>query len=202
MKTDFFSLSERSGLTNSHKQELWTTLQTAHCQAHRHYHTLAHLQTMLRLTDQFVGQLGKPDLVRWCIWFHDAVYKPLRSDNEQRSAALAVTHLQNTLPGNHLKTIEDFILATKNHEPADQSDLRYFLDFDLWILGQTPEEYQRYAEQVRQEFRKVPGLLYRRGRKKVLRHFLEQETIYQTETFRQRYEGSARQNLESELKSY
>src|SRR5947209_7285788 len=55
----------------------------------RRYHTLAHLTAVL----DHVGVLEKyaddPDVVRLAAWFHDAVYLPDRSENEERSARLA-----------------------------------------------------------------------------------------------------------------
>ncbi len=37
--------------------------------------------------------------------------------------------------------------------------------------------------------------MYNPGRKKVLNHFLEKETLYFTSTFRNQYEKQARENL-------
>src|SRR6266508_1007627 len=49
---------------------------------HRHYHTLAHLAAMLAIVGQW-------PVVELAVWFHDAVYDPRATDNEEASAELA-----------------------------------------------------------------------------------------------------------------
>jgi predicted metal-dependent HD superfamily phosphohydrolase len=89
-------------------------------------------------------------------------------------------------------------MATKRHEPSDD-EIDLFTDADLSILGSSPDVYQLYSQQVRQEYSIYPDLLYKAGRKKMLLHFLEMEHIYKTSFFRNKYETTARRNLENEL---
>ena len=67
-----------------------------YAEPHRRYHTLAHLEAVLDLVDEFAGEADDPDLVRLAAWFHDAVYDPQRDDNEERSAVLAERMLADT----------------------------------------------------------------------------------------------------------
>src|SRR3954468_23299720 len=55
----------------------------------RHYHTLTHLTAVLDHIDVLDTYASDPDVVRLAAWFHDAVYLPDRSENEERSAHLA-----------------------------------------------------------------------------------------------------------------
>src|SRR5205823_7634 len=55
----------------------------------RRYHTLAHLTAVLDHVDVLEKYAADPDVVRLAAWFHDAVYFPDRSENEERSARLA-----------------------------------------------------------------------------------------------------------------
>lgn len=55
----------------------------------RHYHTVDHLTAMLHHIDALEEYAADADLVRLATWFHDAVYLPERSENEERSARLA-----------------------------------------------------------------------------------------------------------------
>ena len=50
-----------------------------------------------------------------------------------------------------------------------------------------------------QEMVKVPGFLFKRGRKLVLKSFLSQERIFSTNEFYERFEGIARRNLNAAL---
>ena len=56
---------------------------------HRHSHTVSHLDLVLSVVDQYADAAADPDAVRFAAWFHDAVYDPRRTDNEDVSAALA-----------------------------------------------------------------------------------------------------------------
>jgi len=58
--------------------------------------------------------------------------------------------------------------------------------------------YDQYKAAIRAEYRIYPDILYRKGRKKVLEHFLERDQIYYTSVFQAR-EEKARANLEREL---
>lgn len=93
------------------------------------------------------------------------------------------------------------ILATKKHEWSSAADTNYFTDADLSILGSSASAYTTYCQQIRQEYSKFPDLLYRPGRRKVLKQFLEMSFIFKTEHFRNLHETQARFNIRVELAS-
>jgi len=74
-----------------------------------------------------------------------------------------------------------------------------FTDADLSILGQSWEVYFTYSKHVRKEYGQYPLFLYKKGRKKVLKHFLDMERIFKTDHFFELYEKHARVNLQREL---
>ena len=80
------------------------------------------------------------------------------------------------------------------------NDFSYFLDADLAILGADWKKYETYYKAIRQEYRQIPNILYRRGRKKVLQHLLQKAPLYETTEFFDRFENQARANLRQELK--
>jgi predicted metal-dependent HD superfamily phosphohydrolase len=84
---------------------------------------------------------------------------------------------------------------------SENTDTNLFTDADLSILGQPWETYLAYAQNVRKEYGQYPKIIYRSGRKKVLRHFLEMERIFKTEYFFEKYEICARKNIEQELEN-
>jgi predicted metal-dependent HD superfamily phosphohydrolase len=169
----------------------------------RHYHTLTHIQSLLDAAEQAAGQLHDPVVVQLAVWFHDAVYEPLRSDNETRSAELAREFLAGTsLSVERRERVAFLIGRTQDHtqpQPPDDADLLFFLDADLSILGAPEIQYQEYTRQIRQEYRVVPGLLYRSGRRKVLKKMLAMPTLYRTAAYHARLEEAARRNLQAEL---
>ena len=76
------------------------------------------------------------------------------------------------------------------------------IDFDLAILGQQEDIYLNYTKLIRKEYKLVPSLLYKNGRKKVLQHFIDKPFIYATNKFRGLYEDQAKMNLKNELNSF
>ncbi len=85
----------------------------------RHYHNLAHIQDCL-------GQLARVDalsaseraILEAAIWWHDVVYDPTRSDNEELSAQLAEQNLGAEMSGE----VGRLIRLTRTHqvEPSDK----------------------------------------------------------------------------------
>src|SRR5215218_2826870 len=55
----------------------------------RHYHNLRHVADCLRELEPVQQACEQPGAVRAALLFHDVVYDPTRSDNEERSAASA-----------------------------------------------------------------------------------------------------------------
>lgn len=182
-------------------QHIFADMQTAYQAPERHYHNLQHITQLLRLQNTYARQLKAPDVVQYAIFFHDMVYDVQQRDNEQQSAVAAVQYLRQTsFPAKKITAVEAFIVATQTHvNTQNDTDLDYFLDFDLQILGSAPEHYQAYTQQIRQEYSIYPDTLYHPGRKKVLQHFLEMPAIYRTPDFQQQYETQARQNIQAEL---
>lgn len=167
----------------------------------RHYHTLHHLENLLLRLDTIA--LQDRAVVELAVWFHDAVYHALKPDNEARSAAEALAFLQgSTLEPARQQRVAFLINRTANHtlpQPADDTDLLAFLDADLSILGAPADVYREYARQIRREYRRVPLLLYRPGRRKVLAAMLAAPVLFHTPGWRAELDAAARRNLQAEL---
>jgi predicted metal-dependent HD superfamily phosphohydrolase/GNAT superfamily N-acetyltransferase len=168
----------------------------------RHYHTLVHLDELLRHLRDFelsptgakIQPLSDKDAVLFALFFHDIVYDPTAKDNEEQSATLFTDFAAGTLSA--------YILQTKTHMNVSESapfDLRCFLDMDLAILGAPKERYLRYADEIRAEYRHVPHDLFCKGRGAVLRTFLGHSRLYKTAFFHEKLEVRARTNLQWEI---
>jgi predicted metal-dependent HD superfamily phosphohydrolase len=161
---------------------------------HRRYHTLAHLRAMLGV----LGELGAPPVVRLAAWYHDAVYDPRRSDNEERSALLAIEQLGAL--GVPADEVARLVRLTAGHDPAPEDGNGALLcDADLAILAVAPPDYAGYAAAVRDEYRHVPEPAFRAGRAAVLRRLLDLPVLYRTGEAHRRWEAAARANLAAEL---
>ncbi|MDG1331614.1 MAG: hypothetical protein P8P74_04745 [Crocinitomicaceae bacterium] len=171
--------------------------------AGRHYHTLNHIEALLKLAEEHQHLLKSPRTIFWVIWYHDAIYDAAKSDNEEKSADLARDHLTKLgLDNDLIEECFQLIIATKTHtltENLSTFDAEFLLDIDLSILAVKQESYLEYTKQIRKEYKIYPDFLYKKGRKKVLKHFLEMDKIYKTELFQNLWEENARTNLKFEL---
>ena len=170
----------------------------------RHYHNLAHVAKLLALLARFPVQ--DATVLGLATWYHDAVYNALRHDNEAKSADWALAFLQATsLEPARQTRLADLIRRTQDHtqpQPPDDADLLLFLDADLSILGAPAADYWAYARQVRREYRLVPNLLYRPGRRQVLAKLLAAPVLFHTPALRAELDAPARQNLQAELTAW
>ncbi len=168
----------------------------AYQQPHRVYHTLVHVQDCLTQFDSVRHLVEREAEVEMALWCHDVVYDPHAADNEAQSAAWASRVLcQGGVAAEVIACIEVLILATQHHTLPDQPDAALVMDIDLSILGRTPVEFDRYEAAIRQEYHWVPEPTYREARSKVLESFLARPSVFQTPTFRNRFEAPARHNL-------
>ncbi len=164
-------------------------------EAHRHYHTLTHIDACLSWLDWFWAFAERPEVVELALWFHDAVYDPESSENERDSAALAREQLGELgiAPGT-ADIVARHIEATKAHVPVG-SDSALVLDLDLSILGARRSAFERFEAQIRTEYAHVPEPAFCEGRRRVLESFLGRPRIYQVAPIREELEARARGNL-------
>jgi predicted metal-dependent HD superfamily phosphohydrolase len=178
---------------------LFDELLARYGEAHRRYHTLAHVDACLGWLDWYRGSAQHPELVELALWFHDAIYDPRASDNERRSAALARARLGELgVPSLAMRDIEGFVLATQSHR-SEAPDAKLVLDLDLTILGAPSPTFGRFERQIREEYAHVPDVAFLAGRRAVLRDFLARPEIYRTPPLREELEVRARGNLERRL---
>lgn len=165
-------------------------------QAHRAYHTRQHLEDCLALLDEVRELCERPDEVAIALWFHDAIYKPRRSDNEAASADwLACIARDAGVPESSIARMHALVMATRHTATADAHDAKMLVDIDLSILGASITRFDLYEAQVRREYRWAPGPIYRARRADILEGFLARSVIYATPYFRERFEQTARQNM-------
>lgn len=171
----------------------------------RYYHTWAHIEALLRGFEDVRDRLSRPAAVLAAILFHDAIYEPLRSDNEAASARLLAEADLPDLPAADREVAVRMVLATAKHriDPsvsvAEQADTALFLDLDMGILGTRPDVFDRYEEQVRAEYAPVPDEMFLAGRRQVLTALSDGERIYLSDWGHASFEVAARENIARSL---
>ena len=162
----------------------------------RHYHSVEHLIACLQEFDRVRHLAAQQGEVEMALWFHDAVYRTYRKDNEDRSAAWAARFLasRGAAPDVVLR-VRDLVLATKHSGGELAGDAALVVDVDLSILGQSPETYAEFERNIRREYWWVPRRSYASARGRILEAFLAQPAIYHWPHFQERYESTARANI-------
>jgi len=179
---------------------LFHELLACYGEKHRHYHSVQHLTECFGHLDELRACAEHPAEVEIALWFHDAIYAPRKHDNEQRSAQWASDSvLAAGATAAVAARIHDLVLATCHRAVPATRDAEVLVDVDLAILGAEPARFDEYEAQVRREYAWVPGILYRRERRKVLLEFSQRATIYSTAAARAAREAQARTNLARSL---
>ncbi|HEX2909335.1 MAG TPA: hypothetical protein VH186_00910 [Chloroflexia bacterium] len=180
---------------------LYGELEAAYSQAGRYYHNLQHIRHVLETLDNLKSMANNYPAIALAAWFHDFIYDPKASDNEEKSAEYASKALLKTgFPLEVVNEAASLILCTKTHRiAASDLDGAMLLDADLAILGANAQAYAQYQQAIRQEYGWLPDETYRAGRSKVLASFLERPRIYHTAPLFEKLEKQARLNLKAEI---
>jgi len=174
----------------------WQALETAYSESWRAYHNLHHIGNCLEEFAHVRPLADEPIAVEAAIWFHDVIYDTHRKDNEERSAEFAsATLAEAAKPESFCQNVHALILATKHQSQPISHDARLLTDIDLSILGQSPDRYAEFEQQIRREYAWVAEQDFATGRSAILSSFLQRRSIYNSPTFIQRYERQAKMNL-------
>lgn len=198
LKEIYSDLLSNIGFSANEIQQNWLDLEKGYSKKSRYYHNLTHLKEMIESFEIYKDKLQNPAEILFSIFYHDFVYSASQKNNELKSAEYALSILsENSILNKQL--VFDAICATQQHQQNAIEDINWLIDFDLKILAKDWEDYQIYFDQIRKEYRIYPDFLYKPGRAKALKHFLENEFIFQTNEFRNLYEEKARINIEKEI---
>ncbi|ADY30065.1 hypothetical protein IX49_11200 [Cellulophaga lytica] len=201
IKQKFLNLIRKYSSNEDYNLECWIEIEDNYLSKSRHYHNLEHLDNMISELSKIQSEVNDLDCLLFAIYYHDIIYKPTKSDNEHQSALRFENRIAKTSFNKLSKCIAQ-IEATKEHKLSDDNDTNILLDLDLSVLGKSTEEYKKYSENIRKEYRIYPDFMYKKGRKKVLKSILELDSIYKTDYFKQLYEKQAKKNLTLELNQF
>lgn len=186
-------------------KHLLKTLKGRYAEPQRHYHTWDHITALLEHFGSIASDLNDPEATLWALYWHDAVYDPSRSDNEDVSADLLLTEAEGLLNKASLMRAVRIIRATKQHivpdeiSGSDRHDLQLFLDIDLSILGASESVFETYENNIRKEYAFVPEAVYFQARSTILAGFLKRDRLYFSDYFYNKWERTARGNLERSI---
>ena len=179
---------------------------------HRAYHDLTHIEACLNIFNELALKTIRTDTtlnidecynilhtLELAIWFHDIVYDPQASNNEERSVdALKQFCKDFEINKNIMNDAEGLIMMTKSHNESMMVHYKLMNDVDLSILGESPKAFWAYEHGIRKEYSFVPDDVYRVERCKIMKHFADKEKhgkLFQTELFYEKFNNQARENL-------
>ncbi|AWF81396.1 hypothetical protein BTJ40_11525 [Microbulbifer sp. A4B17] len=196
-------LNLMGALNLSESLQCFEKLVSSYAENHRHYHTGHHIDAMLKHFDKVAELAEHPHEVELAIWFHDAIYKPFSSKNEENSALWAKKFLVDSgyCPAG-VNRVYQLIMATCHSYTPVSIDEKLIIDIDLTILGASTSVFEAYEKQVRKEYRLVPIMIYKKKRRELLREFLSQKRLYHTDYFHSHFDAQARSNIKRSIQAF
>jgi predicted metal-dependent HD superfamily phosphohydrolase len=183
-------------------EQAFTDLVKAYSTGDRHYHTLNHIHHVLSVINTLQAYTHDLKAVQLAAWFHDVIYNTQAQDNEEESAEYACQMLSDLGVSSSIITkVACLIINTKHYQSPTDDDSQVLLDADLAILATNPDQYQKYACAIRQEYAWVKESEYITGRRQVLESFLHKQQIYYTPLMFEIAEQAARVNLLAEIQT-
>lgn len=178
----------------------------------RHYHGLGHIGLLWSRHRSFSrgSAFAGPEpsrLIACAVAFHDAVYEPMRTDNETRSAALWRRSAPADLSPGQVAWVAATIEATADHlacteAGTDAARLRlWMLDLDLTPLGERPAVFARNSKALRREFASLNEAEWQRRRAGFLGVLQAAPQIYRSAPLAVAFEQQARNNIAGVLQS-
>ncbi|HYD03385.1 MAG TPA: hypothetical protein VEC16_03735 [Alphaproteobacteria bacterium] len=183
------------------KNEVFKDVVSRYTQPHRHYHNLMHIlksQVECYLSREIVSDINT---MSFAIWMHDVIYDK-NGNNESRSIEY-VNQLK--MPQENKSKISKLIQVTDHKTTPETSDEKIIADIDLSVFGYHQKFFEKYENDIRLEYINYSDKEFREGRIHVLNYFLNREIegkkrIYYTDRYYNKYEKTARENLERSVR--
>ena len=116
----------------------------------RFYHSLSHLDDLLRQIREKEGLSAVDvDKLTLAAIFHDIIYDPQASDNEEKSAELLLKHCSYV--NDDIQDVVTIILDTQTHKPSSALSAM-FSAMDMDIMNRSLDELLVWEEGIRKEY--------------------------------------------------
>ena len=188
-------------------EKLIGTLRQRYSEPQRKYHSWAHIEALLKHYHRWKSHFHRPEPVLWALYWHDAIYDPRASDNEEQSAQLLEREAVGHLPPDDIAFAAAIIRATAGHRipegmtGPDAEDLALFLDMDLSAFALPEPAFEQMQRDIRAEYSFVPEDRYRAARGAILKDYLARERLYLTDLAHAAWDKAARANLARVVRS-
>jgi len=141
-------------------------------ESHRHYHNLNHLNDLIGQINENKSKYSEKEYEKLILTalFHDCVYDPMRSDNEEKSAEFFIECVVDKSNSDVLE-VKQIILDTKTHQ-ATTNLSESFNHYDMSIVERDFDQLLEWEMGIKEEY-KAYGDSYKEGRLKFLESLLD-----------------------------
>ena len=194
MKNELLALWQRISASGN-AEAIYNILHARYNLAYKFYHTEEHIDEGLVDFKEIKSSLEFPDETELAWIFHDAIYKPKKSNNEAKSAELLVKVCgYGKISTEFSERASRRVIVTDHKTPPISFDELAMVDLDLAIFGKPEERFNQYEEAIRKEYFYAPNSLYRQKRAEILTFFKNKP--YNLSYFQEKYESQKQKNLE------
>lgn len=179
------------------------SVKTAYKEPHRKYHNTSHIEFLLLWIPVFAEHYRLPEeevkALELAAWYHDVIYDPASSTNEEDSADLFWVHaMKGDIENSYKGTIGAIIRDTETHREPSSWLSAIFLDLDLAGLGTA--DYAKNAFNIRAEYSHLSDFEWLVGRINFLEDFLyARRCTYHTSLGFSLWNKKATRNMSREL---
>jgi len=142
-------------------------------EAHRSYHNLNHLNDLISQINENKSNFSEKEYEKLMLVaiFHDIVYDPSSSTNEEDSANFL---MECSVDKNNIDIldVEKMILDTKTHTSSNKLS-EAFNSYDMNIVERDFEQLLEWENGISEEFSVYPKEQYKEGRLKFLESLLD-----------------------------
>jgi predicted metal-dependent HD superfamily phosphohydrolase len=143
-------------------------------ESHRGYHNLNHLNDLIGQINEDKSKYSEKEYEKLIITslFHDCVYDPMRSDNEEKSSEFFIGCVVDKSNSDVLE-VKQMILDTKTHQDTTSLS-ESFNRYDMSIVERDFDQLMKWEDGIRFEFEPVYGYAaYKIGRLQFLDKILD-----------------------------
>ena len=177
----------------------WDEILNRYTKKWKYYHNLNHIYSFIELYDKYNNLIeNEKNEFLLSIFFHDIIYIPSRNDNEKESIKIFNQFYKENKPQNlNKEKVIELITETENHllNKEYNNDISLFLDMDMQIISQN--NWEDYENKIRKEYCFVGYDNYKIKRKEFLESLGKKEKIFRTNTFFDKFEKKARNNIKN-----
>lgn len=175
----------------------------------RALHNTRHLIKVLARIDGIASTAHDPDVLRIALWYQGAFLNRgmdllLCNTDTIDQTHVAFDHASARLTAlgvneDVIARIRELMFDLARHRAAlGDVDGQVLVDADLGLLAESPQEFKRYREALREECSDLPDVDFARGRRALVRRLLARDRIF-CSPLAESWEEPARANLEVEL---